>query len=61
MQSTEERILNRREEWDNHVSRMSEDRIVTVVRDNVTKGRRSPGRRKKHWSNSFSSRKWISA
>jgi hypothetical protein len=32
--------------WDNHVSRMMKDRIVRVVRDNIPKGRISPGRPK---------------
>jgi hypothetical protein len=42
-QPTEERISKRREEWNNHVSRMKEDRIVTVMIDNIPKGRISPG------------------
>jgi hypothetical protein len=54
-------ILKRREEWDNHVSRMTEDRIVRVARDNIPKGRSSPGRPKKLWPDSFSSRNRLPA
>jgi hypothetical protein len=32
-------ILKRRGEWDNHISRMMEDRIFRVVRDNIPKGK----------------------
>jgi hypothetical protein len=33
-----------REEWNNHISRMTEDGFVRVVRDNSPKSKRRPGR-----------------
>jgi hypothetical protein len=33
----------RREEWNNHNSRMTEDRIVRVIGYNSLKGKRRPG------------------
>jgi hypothetical protein len=32
----------RREEWNNHISRITEDRIFRVVRDNSPKGEMRP-------------------
>jgi hypothetical protein len=43
-----------REEWNNHISRMTEDRIVRVVRDNSPKCKRRPGRPRKRGSDSYS-------
>jgi hypothetical protein len=41
-------VNKRREEWNNHISRMTEDRIVWVDRDNSPKNGTSPGRPCKH-------------
>jgi hypothetical protein len=43
-------VNRRRKEWNNHILRMTEDRIVRVVRDNSPKGKRRPGRPRKRWS-----------
>jgi hypothetical protein len=37
-----------REEWNDYISRMTEDRIVWVIKDNSIKGGSSPGRPCKH-------------
>jgi hypothetical protein len=50
----------RREELDKHTQRMTEDRVVRVVIDNIPNGR-VPERPKKRWSDSLSSRKKLSA
>jgi hypothetical protein len=60
IQPIREWILKWQEDWDNHTSRMTEDRIVRVVRDNIPKGKRCPGRPKKHWSDKFSLRNRLS-
>jgi hypothetical protein len=43
IQPVGERILKRREEWDNNISRITEDRFVRIVGDNISKGTISPG------------------
>jgi hypothetical protein len=52
-------ILKRREELDNHVSRMREDRLLRAARGNIPNGRRRP-KHKKHWADSFPSRNRLS-
>ena len=42
-------VIKRRQEWNNHISRMGEERMVKIARDALPKGRRSPGRPKKRW------------
>lgn len=39
----------RRQQWNEHVSRMEEDRIARIARDNYPSGRRSPGRPLSRW------------
>ena len=46
-------VQRRRIEWNAHISRMNEDRIVRRVRDNVPIGRRSRGRPMKRWSDAL--------
>jgi hypothetical protein len=36
-----------KEEWNSHISRMTEDRTVRVVRENSPKGKRKPERTRK--------------
>jgi hypothetical protein len=43
-----------REEWNNHISRITEDRIVRVIKGNSPKGGRSSGTPCKHWNDSLS-------
>ncbi|KAJ4426591.1 hypothetical protein ANN_26389 [Periplaneta americana] len=42
-----------RSQWAAHVSRMPEDRMTGIVRDNISVGKRSPGRPKRSGSNSL--------
>ena len=42
--------VERRREWDQHVTRMDAERLFKISRDNVPAGRRSPGRPKRRWS-----------
>ena len=41
--------VERRREWDQHVTRMDAERLVKILRDNIPLGR-SPGRPKRRWS-----------
>ena len=40
--------VERRREWDEHVTRMDAERLVKISRDNIPAGRRSPGSPKKN-------------
>ena len=42
--------MERRKEWDEHVTRMDAERLVKISRDNILARRRSPGRPKRRWS-----------
>ena len=42
--------VERRREWDEHVTRMYTERLVKISRDNIPAGRRSPGCPKRRWS-----------
>jgi hypothetical protein len=42
-------ITRRRHEWNEHITRMSPQRIVRQVRENHPRTRRSVGRPKKRW------------
>jgi hypothetical protein len=42
--------VERRREWDQHVTRMNPERLVKISRDNMPVGRRSPGHPKRKWS-----------
>ena len=46
-------VQRRRIEWNAHISRTNEDRIVRRVRDNEPIGRRSRGRPMKRWSDAL--------
>lgn len=46
-------VLSRRREWDAHVDRMRDDRIVKIVRDNRPAGRRAVGRPRTRWKDSI--------
>lgn len=37
-------LPRRRNEWNEHINRILEDRLVKIVRDNRPTGKRSPGR-----------------
>ena len=39
--------LEKRTEWDKHVTRIHAERVVKISRDNIAAGKRSPGRPKK--------------
>ncbi|CAG9835898.1 unnamed protein product [Diabrotica balteata] len=45
--------LNRKKEWNEHINRMEETRLVRIARDNSPKGRRSIGRPRKRWSDNL--------
>ena len=50
IQPINEQAERRRKEWDYHVTRMDAERLVTISRDNIPVGIRSPGRPKRRWS-----------
>ena len=53
VQAINDWVDRRRFEWNQHISRMTSNRIVRVARDNLpVDGRRSPGRPKKRWKDS---------
>ena len=39
-----------RREWDEHVTKIDDRRLVKISRGNIPAGRRSPGRLKRRWS-----------
>jgi hypothetical protein len=41
--------VERRREWDEHLTRMDAERSAKISRDNIPAGRRSPGRSKRRW------------
>lgn len=45
-------VDHRRTEWDKHISRMEQDRIVRMARDKSPQGRRSIGRPQRRWKDS---------
>ncbi|XP_030760558.1 uncharacterized protein LOC115885711 [Sitophilus oryzae] len=47
--SINEWVLSRRREWNEHIGRMDEGRIVRSARDKSPLGRRSTGRPRKRW------------
>ena len=42
--------VERRREWDEHVTRMIAERLVKISKDNIPAGRWSPGHPKRRWS-----------
>ncbi|XP_057652394.1 uncharacterized protein LOC130891583 [Diorhabda carinulata] len=49
------RVRKRRREWNQHVNRMTTDRIAKIVRNNIPHGRRPVGRPPKRWRDSWQS------
>ncbi|XP_044749727.1 uncharacterized protein LOC123310328 [Coccinella septempunctata] len=45
-----ESVKGRKMEWNRHIGRMTEDRLVRIARDMSPSGRRSVGRPRKRWS-----------
>lgn len=43
-------VKNRKREWNQHINRMTEQRIVKIARDKSPGGRRSVGRPRKRWN-----------
>jgi hypothetical protein len=41
--------VERRREWEEHVTRMNAERLIKISRDNIPVGR-CPGRPKRRWS-----------
>ena len=54
VENVNEWVLSRKEEWNEHISRMDNRRIVRVARDKSPLGRRSLGRPRKRWSDNLS-------
>ena len=50
IQPITEWMERRRREWDQYATRMDAERLVKISRDNISGGRRSPGRPKRRWS-----------
>ncbi|XP_057671236.1 uncharacterized protein LOC130902968 [Diorhabda carinulata] len=48
-------VRKRRREWNQHVNRMTTDRIAKIVRNNIPHGRRPVGRPPKQWRDSWQS------
>lgn len=46
-------VSNRKKEWNNHINRMDNNRIVRIARDNSPIGRRSVGRPKRRWKDNL--------
>ena len=44
-------IVERRREWDEHVTRMDAEISVKILRDNISAVGRYPGHPKRRWSN----------
>ena len=42
--------VERRREWDEHVTRMDDERLFKISRDNIYPGIRPPVRPKRRWS-----------
>lgn len=53
VESVNEWTLNRKKEWNEHISRMDDRRMVRIARDKSPLGRRSPGRPRKRWSDNL--------
>lgn len=49
IENVNEWVLGRKTEWNDHITRMAEDRLVRVARDKSPSGRRSIGRPRKRW------------
>ena len=47
-------VLQRKKNWNEHISRMTDDRIVKTSRDKSPAGQRSTGRPRKPWSDNLS-------
>ena len=47
-------VLKRKKQWNEHISRMKEERIVRIARDKSPTGRRSIGRPRKRWCDNVS-------
>ena len=47
-------VLQRKRNWNEHISRMTDDRIVKTSRDKSPAGQRSTGRPRKRWSDNLS-------
>ena len=47
-------VASRRQEWNEHVSRMEDDRSVKQARDKIPRGTRTLGRPKKRWKDELS-------
>lgn len=42
-------LLDRKNHWNTHITRMTEDQIVKIVRDRLPLGKQNPGRPRKRW------------
>jgi len=50
IQPTNEWVERRKREWDKHLTRMDAERLDIILRDDISAGRKSPGRPKRRWS-----------
>ena len=46
-------VLERMKKWNEHIDRMTEERIVKITRDKSPAGRRSTGRPRKRWTDNL--------
>ncbi|XP_015187255.1 PREDICTED: uncharacterized protein LOC107072109 [Polistes dominula] len=53
IENINDRVLSRKVEWNDHITRMTDDRVVKKSRDKSPSGRRSLGRPRKRWSDSL--------
>ncbi|XP_043494653.1 uncharacterized protein LOC122519338 [Polistes fuscatus] len=49
-------VLGRKIQWNDHITRMTGDRIVKIARDRSPLGKRSPGRPRKRWADDIPTR-----
>ena len=43
----------RKKEWNNHITRAEDNRLIKIVRDSIPNGKRNPGRPLKRWAESW--------
>ncbi|XP_060522502.1 uncharacterized protein LOC132699671 [Cylas formicarius] len=48
-------VLQRKRQWNDHINRMQDGRLVKIVRDKSPDGRRSVGRPRKRWNDDLNS------
>lgn len=53
IENINEWVLNRKMEWNEHINRMTNERVVKIARDKSPRGHRNQGRPRKRWSDNL--------